>query len=182
VLNVLKTNPSDAGRTSHARWFKYFSIFASSSQHLGYFAIKFARDLFYYISVSADERDGDRRGRASTYALFSCWYCPRFVHSLHRAYRAYQPALTTMTTTYIPQHVRIFVFGWDHVWIKWQHGSPADADIRPLRSACTNTRASVKQLGTWIHPVIHTNICGYTCPCAFLHHHTVTYAAEIAEM
>lgn len=26
-------------------------------------------------------------------------------------------------------HVRIFVFVWDHVWIKWQYGSPADADI-----------------------------------------------------
>jgi len=42
-----------------------------SSQHLGYFAIKFARDLFYYISVSADERDdGGQCGRASTYALY----------------------------------------------------------------------------------------------------------------
>lgn len=26
-------------------------------------------------------------------------------------------------------HVRIFVFGRDHVWIKWRHGTPAGADI-----------------------------------------------------
>lgn len=31
-------------------------------------------------------------------------------------------------------HVRIFVFGRDHVWIKWRHGTPAGADIhRSLR-------------------------------------------------
>lgn len=31
-------------------------------------------------------------------------------------------------TTYTG-HVRIFVFGRDHVWIKWRHGTPAGADI-----------------------------------------------------
>lgn len=69
------------------------------------------------------------------------------------------PMTTTTTRIHMASRVRIFVFGRDHVWIKWQHGSSADADIScPLRGADTNTDAL---RSSWAHTdrycVIHTN-------------------------
>jgi len=67
---------------------------------------------------------------------------------------------TTMTTTRIDRsHVRIFVFGWDHVWIKWQHGSPTDADISvPCARRRHEYTHSAGQLGTWTDILsMHTN-------------------------
>ncbi|KYN32095.1 hypothetical protein ALC56_13473, partial [Trachymyrmex septentrionalis] len=72
----------------------------------------------------------------------------------------------------------------DHVWIKWQHGSPADADISTLGAARLYQYTCIYEAAG------HTD--EYTLPYiripvgipvhAFLHHHTVTYAAEITEV
>lgn len=85
--------------------------------------------------------------------------------------------------TYTPQHVRIFVFGWDHVWIKWQHGSPADADIFALCAAQTLIHRSLRS--SWAHGRIHSSYIRIPASIpvhAFLHHRAVTYAAEIAKV
>jgi len=78
-------------------------------------------------------------------ALPTLGYSAFRVHSLGEA----RISVTDNGATRIQRsHVRIFVFGWDHVWIKWQHGSPADADISALDAAQHEYTRSVEQLAT----------------------------------
>lgn len=166
--------------TSHG-WLKYFSAHPRRRFHnsSGILRIKFAAQGLFYrnISISVHKEMAEVRVGARvpilTRHIFRLILPGSLVHLLHRAYRAYrayQPVTTTPTTTtirtYIPQHVRIFVFGWDHVWIKWQHGSPADAGISALCAAQAPIHTSLRS--SWaherIHSVVHTNTWGYTCP------------------
>jgi len=138
-----------------------------------------------YILVILARKWRSNRGRPSTdtylRVIFSELILPtpgRLAHSLGSTRNISVWPMTTRI--HVGRHVRIFVFGWDHVWIKWQHGSAADADIRPLRD--TDTRCA-EQLGSHGQILSYIRIPSQGIPVhAFLHHRAVTYAAEIARV
>lgn len=69
---------------------------------------------------------------------------------------------------HIRGHVRIFVFGRDHVWIKWRHGTPAGADIYTvLRGLAVPIPAAGRALAcTWTRKIVSVCVWGHVHSCA----------------
>lgn len=69
---------------------------------------------------------------------------------------------------HIRGHVRIFVFGRDHVWIKWRHGTPAGADIYTvLHGLAVPIPAAGRALAcTWTRKIVSVCVGACTLVCS----------------